>query len=220
MAICVEEGLKVRVLAPRCLPETIVNDFLNEKIRWIRRKLDQQRSSAGAQETFSCADGARFLFLGKNHELRYQPSDKKRVSISLEGEVFQASVPWDMPADRIERAIAIVLEAWYRERAEVIIQERVEVLGRPFGVKPCDVLVRDQKRIWGSCYPRKRKIYINWRIVMAPMRVIDYVLTHELCHLREANHSHRFWREVAASSGQYRECVQWLKAHGPLMRFP
>jgi len=220
MAICIEEHQRVKVFAPRHLSENIITGFLQEKIGWIERKIAQGKSLSRTEENFSCRDGAKFLFLGQLYPLCYQPTERKRVALRFVESEWQVFVPWDMPCDQIEPAIVNALKAWYKKQAKDIVAQRVSLLGVSFGVQPEQVFVKTQRRLWGSCYPRRRKIYINWKIVMAPIEVLDYVIIHELCHLREANHSKRFWKHVKKSVASYQDCTQWLKVHAPLMKLP
>ena len=83
-----------------------------------------------------------------------------------------------------------------------------------------EVNVRTQRRIWGSCHPRTKKIFLNWQIIMAPIEVIDYVIVHELCHLLVANHSKRFWSKVARFKPDYKEQIRWLRSNAFDMVLP
>jgi predicted metal-dependent hydrolase len=96
-----------------------------------------------------------------------------------------------------------------RELATMLAEEEAEALGVSYG----RIEVRDQHTRWGSCSPRGT-LSFNWRLVLAPLEVLDYVVVHELCHLREANHSPRFWRLVADRRPDWREQRGWLREHG------
>jgi predicted metal-dependent hydrolase len=91
----------------------------------------------------------------------------------------------------------------------MIAEEEAEALGVSYG----RIEVRDQRTRWGSCSPRGT-LSFNWRLALAPLEVLDYVVVHELCHLREANHSPRFWRLVAERRPDWREQRAWLRENG------
>jgi len=97
-----------------------------------------------------------------------------------------------------------------RELVHMLVEEEAEALG----VQVNRIQIRDQRTRWGSCSPG-RNLSFNWRLVLAPFEVLDYVVVHEVCHLREANHSRRFWRLVETRRPEWREQKAWLDEHGP-----
>ena len=101
----------------------------------------------------------------------------------------------------------------YRGMAEQHIPRRVAVYAGKMGVTYSRIRIKDQKTLWGSCSSRKN-LNFNWRLVMAPGEVLDYVVVHELCHLKHMNHSAEFWDCVEEILPEYREHRRWLKVHG------
>jgi predicted metal-dependent hydrolase len=97
-----------------------------------------------------------------------------------------------------------------RELVAMLIDEE----GPAIGVEPARVQIRDQRSRWGSCSTRGT-LSFNWRLVLAPFDVLDYVVVHELCHLREPNHSRRFWKLVEQRRPDWRAQRDWLHEHGP-----
>lgn len=98
----------------------------------------------------------------------------------------------------------------YRKKAEMILTERVHYYEPILGVKVNRIHIKDQKTRWGSC-SSKKNVNLNWRLILAPQEVMDYVIIHELCHLIEMNHSRAFWELVESICPDYRERKQWLK---------
>jgi hypothetical protein len=97
-----------------------------------------------------------------------------------------------------------------RELVSMLAEEEASTLG----VEYVRIQIRDQRTRWGSCSP-SGTLSFNWRLVLAPFEVLDYVVVHEVCHLREANHSRRFWRLVESRRPEWREQREWLTEHGP-----
>jgi predicted metal-dependent hydrolase len=97
-----------------------------------------------------------------------------------------------------------------RELVAMLIDEEAPAIG----VEPARVQIRDQRSRWGSCSTRGT-LSFNWRLVLAPFDVLDYVVVHELCHLREPNHSSRFWKLVEQRRPDWRAQRDWLHEHGP-----
>lgn len=109
---------------------------------------------------------------------------------------------------------AVVSEADARRAARELVTMLAEDEAEPLGVSWSRIEIRDQRSRWGSCSTRGT-LSFNWRLVLAPFEVLDYVVVHELCHLREANHSQRFWKLVEGRRPDWREHRNWLHEHGP-----
>ncbi|MEA3442918.1 MAG: M48 family metallopeptidase, partial [Chloroflexota bacterium] len=106
----------------------------------------------------------------------------------------------------------LVLEQWYRMQAAKLINERVDKLSARLGLTYNRIIIRGQKTRWGSC-SHKGNLSFNWKLIMAPEPVIDYVIIHELTHLKEMNHTKRFWELVAEYCPRWCEHKKWLKDH-------
>jgi predicted metal-dependent hydrolase len=107
-----------------------------------------------------------------------------------------------------------VSESEGRRAARELVAMLVDEEAPEIGVEPKRIHIRDQRSRWGSCSTRGT-LSFNWRLVLAPFEVLDYVVVHELCHLREPNHSRRFWKLVEARRPDWREQRDWLHEHGP-----
>lgn len=101
----------------------------------------------------------------------------------------------------------------YKEKALNIISNRIDKYLELFDFKPQEIKVRDQKIRWGSC-TKDEKLIFNWRIVMAPISLIDYVIVHELCHLEKPTHSANYWDRVESLFPNYKRCKDWLRMNG------
>ena len=106
-----------------------------------------------------------------------------------------------------------LIQAWYLERAKEKLPPRIKVFADNLGVEYKNILVSDLKYSWASCTPKKN-LNFNWRIIKAPLHVIDYLVVHELSHLIVPNHSPEFWNIVAVQLTNYEKAKIWLKEHG------
>lgn len=106
-----------------------------------------------------------------------------------------------------------ILEDWYRERAREVLTERARHWSQLIGVRYRRISVKDQRTLWGSC-SKSGNLNFNWRLIMAPLAVLDYLVIHELSHLREMNHSKRFWRLVSTCCPDHKTPRRWLREHG------
>lgn len=109
------------------------------------------------------------------------------------------------------------LVSWYRRQARTVFEQRVAWWSEQFDLSPGRVSVREQRTRWGSCTHRG-DLSFNWRLVLAPQWVLDSIVVHELCHIDELNHSHRFWSLLAERFPRHAEASDWLREHGPALR--
>jgi predicted metal-dependent hydrolase len=190
-----------RVTMPRWGRRAEARAFAAAHVAWIERQ--RARQLQRAQATRRIAPGEPVLFHGIACPLTVHAGDViTRVAL---GEL-SCEVP--APAD-LDKAVRAML--W--ERAARELPTRLYTLAAHYGLTVSRVTIRDQHTRWGSCSPRGR-ISLNWRLVQVPESVRDYVLVHELMHLRVANHSRRFWLQVAAACPEYELARAWLRRHG------
>ena len=114
---------------------------------------------------------------------------------------------------RLQPKIDAALDRWYRGEARRVIEERAEFYARKHGLKYNGIRISAARLRWGSCGPNNR-LNFSYRLVMAPLEMIDYVVVHELVHTVERNHSQAFWAKVAAILPEYRLARRWLKLNG------
>lgn len=199
------QGLLVR--APKRIALAELERLLRGKAGWIRRKL----ASLQPAEVLRWQDGATLHYLGEPLVLRLQTAARARVE-HVAGTLHVA-----LPTPQDEEAIARKVVQWYRQQALADFARRLERLSANFGVSHSRLLLSNAGSRWGSCNSR-REIRLNWRLVQAPPRIIDYVAAHELAHLKEMNHSARFWAVVAGLCPDYRAAEDELKAWSVRLR--
>ncbi len=141
--------------------------------------------------------------------LRLELERGSRVAMELTGEVFRLRLPEPGDEDQVRAAIRQALSRLALAR----IRERLKIFAPRIGVEFGRVTVRDQRSRWGSC-SSKGNLNFNWKLIMAPPQVLDYVVIHELCHRIEFNHSPRFWGLVRGQMPEYEVWKKWLKRHG------
>ena len=114
---------------------------------------------------------------------------------------------------------AQLFEQWYRQQARTVFTERVELYAQKYGFEYAKIRISSARTRWGSC-SSKGTLSFTWRLVMAPLEIVDYVVVHELSHLREHNHSKAFWAQVAAILPDYKSRRKWLKVNGTNFHWP
>jgi predicted metal-dependent hydrolase len=209
--ITVDEG-KVCVVVPRQLESERITKLLKDKNRWIKEKIALHRE-AQPTSTKQFVSGESFSYLGRNYRLKvlqgnYQPIKlvHGRFGITLRAGTENPDLIQDS------------LFSWYKQHAEIKLTEKAKRYAEMMGVKFNSVDLKAYRSRWGSCSV-EGDITFNWKIIMAPNRIVDYVVAHELCHLIYHDHSPKFWREVERIMPNYAECKEWLKQHGASLEF-
>lgn len=214
LGIHIEDDGQVLVKAPRHLKRDQIAAMVLSKAGWIREKAGDAARINALKIVHRFAQGEPFLYLGKSYPLHIQyDANVRRVCVSLSAGRFLIQTP---VVDQKTMEAAVLL--WYRENALKLVRQRAEFYGPVLGEMPEKILIREQKSRWGSCNIR-RELRLNWKLIMAPPKILDYVVVHELCHLKEMNHSARFWSLVEGLCPEYKECRKWLKDYGALLTF-
>jgi predicted metal-dependent hydrolase len=197
-----ENGLTVSV--PWRTSEAFIARFLQDSAKWILRKLDGWEAVRPAERLWRAGESIDYLGRGLQLQLRSGPY----LLVTLrDGD--QLEVCLNDPAEPESVRDAVV--QWYRRHALTHFRSRVMHYSAPLGVEPPRVFLSNARTRWGSCNVQ-REVRLNWRLMQAGPPVIDYVVAHELAHLKELNHSPRFWRLVEALCPQFRESQAILKA--------
>ena len=198
-------GDLVKVIVPMTLSDSRIRDLIVKRTSWIKSKLQEQsdRPIAASREYVS---GETVTYLGKNYRLKVLIGDQPSMKLKrgyVEATITQSDL-------NPEKTIRSLLQDWYRSLAERRLCEKTVRLAQVIGVNPSSVTIKDYKSRWGSC-STKGDISYNWRIILAPHSIVDYVVVHELCHMLEHNHSSKYWKHVERHVPRWRECREWLK---------
>jgi predicted metal-dependent hydrolase len=198
--VTVDATRGVEVVLPRRAPEREAAAAIRELRPWIERRVAELEGARAAV----AARGDTVPYLGRTLALVAEPG---RSRVTRRGDVLV--VP---PGE----ARTPALERWYRRAARSEIAPRLERACAVAGTSYSALTIRGQRTRWASC-SRSGAMSFNWRLLLAPEAVLDYVVWHEVCHLEVHDHSPRFWRLVAARSPGYREYVRWLRINGPTL---
>jgi predicted metal-dependent hydrolase len=208
LTITVERDRTVVVHAPEGMTDEKIRQVVESKRQWIYEKIGhpqkyQDPPHGPGKELIS---GESILYLGRQYRIEIVGTGIGKVQFSQ-----RFLVP---DAEREKKAEA--LREWYLERAKTRIIPRAIMRARSLGVEMRGVKIVDNNYRWGSCTVNDN-VNLNWRLIEAPMFVIDYVIVHELAHLIEANHTPRFWNIVRTQVAAMEKAKTWLKEHGQLL---
>lgn len=202
----------VDVIVPEDASPDDVERFVRSRRRWLHDKTEEvaeevERLRARTPEGFH--SGAKVLFRGRHLRLRVEPADVDGASLTYRT-AFHVRVPRELEGQEREAAVRDVLHGWFEDRLREDAREVIRRRGRPHGLEPEGVRIRDQRTLWGSC-GKDGVLRLDRKLVRVPKPVFEYVVVHELCHLRHRDHSEAFWGLVRRVLPDYRERKGWLE---------
>jgi predicted metal-dependent hydrolase len=207
--LTVEDG-HVQIIIPSTVSEDRVRQIIQKRAAWIRQKL-HLNSLVKASKPKEFVNGESFPYLGKNYRLKFVRGGEPDAC--MKNGFLEVTIPKSGSIEKHQSSIKKLIVAWYQSHAEERFLIKANRFMKQLGVNPAKVSVRDFKSRWGSCSVRG-DISFNWRVIMAPNRVIDYVVVHELAHLIAHDHSDKFWKTIRKMIPDYASDKEWLKTHG------
>jgi len=193
--IKVHDDLRVVAHAPESATLEDVRDALRKKAGWVWRQLERFRQQQADRRPRQYLSGESHFYLGRRYLLKVLVSDEKPGIKLWRGrfQVIVASYDWQLASER--EAVKALMHRWYRQKAEVVFRQRIQALlpKVPWVESMPELHVQFMQKRWGSC-SAECVLTLNTHLIKAPRDCIDYVILHELCHLREHNHSERFYR--------------------------
>ena len=200
VGIRVSYDQRVRIVAPIWLPEQHLETILKKREGWIQKHLHNLRTRRQPAPLLE----NEVIFKGIIFRLERNKCSKRAIEIDEDRFIIRAGDTF------LEKNHQL---AWYRNEARKYIGQRVRDLAERFGFGYNTIFIRSQKTRWGSCSKRKN-LSFNWKLIKAPVFVIDYLILHELVHTEFMNHSKWYWQKVHAVCPDYKIAAKWLKEHG------
>ena len=181
-----------------------IQKAIDSKMRWILKQRAEIYKLDVSDKPKKFVDGEKFLYLGVVYPLSIDGADG--AQLVFDGEKFILS------KEHQSQARDVFVE-WYRERAERHISEKVRKYSRQYNIPFSKICITNAEKRWGSCN-NKGNLRFSWRLAMAPQDVIDYVIIHELAHIKHLNHSRAYWQEVIAIMPDFKARKRWLFRNG------
>ncbi len=203
LSISLDGHVTARV--PLHMPLELVERLIQQKSHWITHQKSRMLARPKSKPK-QFEEHEQFLFLGQSYPLKIS-SDISHAVVLEHGFLKVA----DVVKNRRDQVLV-----WYQIQAKNHITSRVDDLAKNFGIAYKSIKIRDARTRWGSCVTGGL-LNFTWRLIMAPAAVVDYVIIHELAHVRHMNHSARFWREVGQMMPDYMDHERWLKENGRLL---
>jgi predicted metal-dependent hydrolase len=192
--------------APHRIPVSEIDKFLRGKERWLRKKIRENGERQKEIKAKKYVTGETFFFLGEPYPLKIEAAASGCDQLVFFGGQFV------LASYKVSQGRELFID-WYRKSAQRYIGERVNHFGQALKLTPRGIKISNARCRWGSC-SQNNYLYFSWRLMMAPCSVIDYLAVHELAHMKEKNHSERFWYLVGNTIADYKKQRIWLKDNG------
>ncbi len=207
VSIFIERNGSVRVLAPVTETAEKIEAAVKAKEYQIFTKLAKWKELNQGKVNREYVNGQSFLYLGRNYRLTL--TDNQEVPLKISGRFFHLDRKHLSKADK-------VFKEFYKTKTLQKIKERMKLIEDKFQSKPTSIKVLELQNRWASWTPNNG-LNFHWKCIMAPVSVLDYIITHEMVHLKFPNHSAEFWNELDKKMPNYREHENWLKQNGVKM---
>jgi len=213
-SVTVAPDNSVTVIVPAELDDEAAAAIIQRKRKWIYGKIAFNKEVRIPHKPKEYVSGEAFAYIGRNYRLKVQTGTPSGAE--LRDGRFVVMIPAGLSGANRATRIVQELTGWYRAHAQQKLAQRARLHTKRMGLKLGAVGVRDYRRQWGSCH-QDGSIFFNWKIILAPMQIIDYVVIHELCHLKHRDHSREYWRLLGLYLPDYLESKEWLRVNGGLL---
>jgi len=204
-----EEGLVI--ILPKGRKTSLISKVIREHKDWVLKAI-QKRQERLENAPPRLGEGRSLVYRGRTVDLTVRNNPCLVPQIRLKGDELSVMMPKNS-----EKSLREVLSDWMKERALLIFSRRVEYFCAKIGARYGNIQVRNQKTRWGSC-SSKGQLSFNWRLLLAPPDVLDYLVIHEVSHLKHPDHSQRFWNLVKTLCPGYKRHQLWLKENALSLR--
>lgn len=196
--------------------ERKIHDFVKLNEQWVLSATDKikkhkQQIKSLVPEKYD--HGVAIPFKGEQRQIQLHSISSKRIKVIFDNQVFMLYIPVSIVDEDKHALIRLALIEWMKNKAAEEVQKMVDNYAQKYNLYPRFVRIKTQKSRWGSCGIHN-DINLNWLLILAPEKVMEYVVIHELCHIKERNHSARFWNLVEKHCPSYKEHRLWLKQNG------
>lgn len=206
----------VEIIAPLSNNDNEIAAFIHKKRKWVYEKrevMHEWLTLFENDEYIKLQSGARIPYRGRNIRITIKKGNCSSISIEYK-QLFIITLPSRVADKDIEKLCAMTINFWLKDKIKQDVRELVRHYSQKLGVKQKGIQVATLKNMWGNC-TLKGVIKINWHLIAAPKAVLEYVVLHELCHLKYRNHSETFWKLVYSQMPGYKKAQQWLDQHVP-----
>jgi predicted metal-dependent hydrolase len=204
ISLQISDQSELIIAAPYFTPIDEINRFVQEKQNWIHKTIQRHKEEAIKNKAREYITGEMFYYLGESFPLETFFEKNERKGLVFWGNRFYLNT-----ADAAEKGMSYFV-SWYKKKAKQHLRQRVDFFSRELKPREKSVKITSAEKRWGSC-SAEDNLSFSFRLIMAPPAIIDYVIVHELMHIKEKNHSPKFWKLVEAIVPEYKTHRSWLK---------
>ena len=197
---------KVEVTVPSDIDRISIQKIVRRKAAWVIKQMFKYDQIVGPISIKEYVNGETFLYLGRQYRLKFN-KNKTNMPVCLSGKYLE--VEYSETKSVTKKQVI----RWYRNQAMLKIDESVKYYSKKLGIKSPQISVKNQLKRWGSC-TSKNSLIFNYKIIMAPVSQLEYIVAHELCHIKEKNHTPRFWLMLKAIMPDYNKRKNELMKDG------
>jgi predicted metal-dependent hydrolase len=213
IAFDIQPPATLRISAPVRVSFSSIQNIIHRNSDWIARRLEKINAS-GIVPPRQFTDSENITYLGHAYRLKVLRDENIPQGCRLRPHRMEVNIHGDWLSDEaLAQEVRLEILLWLKKRAKEKIQKRTGFWARRMGVKYRELKISDPDRRWGSCNAQN-VIRLNWRLIMAPLGLLDYVVVHELAHVPHKNHSQRFWRFVASAMPDWQARRKQLRRMG------
>lgn len=218
ISILIEYQIGVTVVAPPHTSDEQIAAIIKKKAPAIYKQLRKLSEIKPEESSRQFKSGEKIPYLGRQYRLKVIKDDSLTdCHIQFHQGKFTAKVPNHFNDTERIQSLNHLFKKWYIEMGAKKLKQRLKLYENKLNLSPSQLIVKEQEKSWGTCTP-SGNIHINWRIFTAPMRYVDYILVHELCHLKYMDHSDDFWNLISSLIPDYEDRKEWLRIHGPNLK--
>ena len=206
LSIIVERDRSITVRAPHRTTKKQIEKALNRKKLWLYEKINHIQKYPKKVKQKEFVSGENVMYLGRNYKLDVSANSQDGIHFNQRFTIAKQS--------RI--TASELFRNWYIEKAHEKIVPKAKFYAKQLGVNYNKIMILNLKMRWGSC-TLNNNLNFNWRLIKAPMYVIDYIIVHELTHLIESNHTEKFWNIVSIQVPRYEKAKKWLRQFGNIL---
>lgn len=195
LGLTVDRSGELVVHAPEAATEAELYQWIEKKLLWVHRKLLQKRKQSPQVHRHKPVSGENIPYLGQNYRLKIMPQQDQ--PLQFDGQ-------WFYLREKDRSQVAKHFQKWFQQTGQKWLSDRAMYWEPKAGASASKIVVQDLGYRWGSC-GKNKVLYFNWRLLQLPVRLVDYVLAHELVHLRERNHSKKFWQLLECVMPDWKE---------------
>ncbi len=204
LEIGVDRQGELTLTAPTDCSRAKIERFARDRKFWVYKKLAEKERLFKPRPPKEFVEGEGFLYLGRSYRLKYVQDQSEAFKLVNGRLCTHVGLPGDKRKFLVD---------WYSERLKNILNERMKAIEVDVGTHPTGVRVQDLGFRWGSC-GRAGNVCFHWKVAMLPLRIVDYVIAHELVHLKIAHHTPEFWKKLERAMPDYEQRKEWLAKHG------